>query len=74
MAAEFWLSDDQWAAIEPLLPRNQPGLEGDNDRRVISGIVPVLKIGCRYAKDHRQRHRARRSRKREKPCRRRRRF
>ena len=48
MAAEFWLSDDQWAAIEPLLPRNQPGPQRDDDRRVISGIVHVLKVGCRW--------------------------
>lgn len=25
MTSEFWLSDQQWSAIEPLLPRNQPG-------------------------------------------------
>jgi len=48
MAAEFWLSEDQWAAIEPLLPRNQPGPERDDDRRIISGIVHVLKVGCRW--------------------------
>jgi len=48
MAAEFWLSEDQRAAIEPLLPRNQPGPERDDDRRIISGIVHVLKVGCRW--------------------------
>ncbi len=25
MAGEYWLSDQAWAAIEPLLPKNQPG-------------------------------------------------
>jgi transposase len=25
MASGFWLSDRQWAEIEPLLPTNQPG-------------------------------------------------
>ena len=25
MAGEFWLSEAQWGAIEPLLPKNQPG-------------------------------------------------
>ena len=46
--AEFWLSDGQWAAIEPLLPKNQPGARRVDDRRVLSGIVHVLKVGCRW--------------------------
>lgn len=48
MAGEFWLSEAQWAAIEPLLPRNQPGAHRKDDRRVISGIVHVLRAGCRW--------------------------
>ena len=48
MAGEFWLSDEQWAAIEPLLPRNQPGARRVDDRRVLSGIIHVLKVGCRW--------------------------
>jgi transposase len=48
MAGEFWLSDAQWKAIEPLLPKNQPGAQRVDDRRVISGIVHVLKTGCRW--------------------------
>ena len=48
MAREFWLSDRQWAAIEPLLPKNQSGAHRVDDRRVISGIVHVLKVGCRW--------------------------
>lgn len=48
MAGEFWLSDRQWAAIEPLLPRNRPGARRVDDRRVLSGIVHVLKVGCRW--------------------------
>jgi transposase len=48
MPGEFWLSDGQWAAIEPLLPENQPGAHRVDDRRVISGIVHVLKTGCRW--------------------------
>jgi transposase len=48
MAGEFWLSDRQWAAIEPLLPQNRPGARRVDDRRVISGIVHVLKVGCRW--------------------------
>jgi transposase len=46
MAAEFWLSEVQWGAIVPLLPKNQPGARRTDDRRVISGIVHVLKTGC----------------------------
>ena len=48
MAGEFWLSDRAWAAVEPLLPKNQPGARRVDDRRVISGIVHVLKSGCRW--------------------------
>jgi transposase len=48
MAQLFWLSDEAWAAIEPHLPRNQPGARRVDDRRVISGIVHVLKTGCRW--------------------------
>jgi transposase len=48
MVTEFWLSDGQWAAIEPLLPKNQSGARRVDDRRVISGIVQVLKTGCRW--------------------------
>ena len=44
----FWLSDEQWAAIEPHLPKNQPGARRVDDRRVISGIIHVLKTGCRW--------------------------
>jgi len=48
MAGEFWLDDVQWSAIEPLLPRGQPGAPRQDDRRVISGIIHVLKVGCRW--------------------------
>jgi transposase len=48
MAGEFWLTDAQWIVIEPLLPKNQPGAHRKDDRRVISGIVHVLKTGCRW--------------------------
>src|SRR5882762_10227569 len=48
MAGKFWLDDRQWAAIEPLLPKNQPGARRKDDRRIISGIIHVLKAGCRW--------------------------
>jgi transposase len=44
----FWLSDEAWAAIQPHLPTNQPGARRVDDRRVISGILHVLKTGCRW--------------------------
>ncbi|MCP3411329.1 IS5 family transposase [Bradyrhizobium sp. CCGB01] len=46
--ALFWLSDAAWAAIEPHLPKNQPGARRVDGRRVISGILHVLKVGCRW--------------------------
>ena len=48
MANEYWLSDAQWAAIAPLLPKNQPGARRVDDRRVLSGIIHVLTSGCRW--------------------------
>src|SRR5450432_4610579 len=44
----FWLSDEQWDRIEPHLPTDVRGVERADDRRVISGIVHVLKSGCRW--------------------------
>src|SRR5579883_3459425 len=48
MAGAFWLDDRQWAVIGPLLPTNQPGAHRTDDRRVISGIIHVLRSGCRW--------------------------
>ena len=44
----FWLSDEAWAAIDPHLPKNQPGARRVDDRRVISGILHILKTGSRW--------------------------
>src|SRR3979411_2808928 len=44
----FWLSDEQWKRIESHLPTDVRGVERADDRRVISGIVHVLKSGCRW--------------------------
>jgi transposase len=44
----FWLNDEQWEKIEPLLPTDVRGKERVDDRRVISGILHVLKSGCRW--------------------------
>lgn len=48
MADEFWLSDAQWAAIEPHIPKVYRGKRRVDDRRVISGIVHRLREGCRW--------------------------
>lgn len=48
MARLFWLSDEAWALIEPHLPHGRPGKPRADDRRVISGILHVLKTGCRW--------------------------
>lgn len=44
----FWLSDEAWAVLEPHLPKNQPGKPRVDDRRVISGILHILKTGGRW--------------------------
>lgn len=44
----FWLSDSAWAALEPHLPKNQPGKPRVDDRRVISDILHILKTGGRW--------------------------
>lgn len=49
MSNLFWFSDAQWSKIEPLLPKNTPGRPRVDDRRVLSGIVHVLKSGGRWS-------------------------
>jgi len=44
----FWFSDEQWSKIEPHLPINQPGPQRHDDRRILSGIMHVQKVGCRW--------------------------
>ncbi len=44
----FWLNDAQWRRIEPHLPTDVRGKDRVDDRRVISGILHVLKSGCRW--------------------------
>ena len=41
-----WLSDAEWARIEPLLPRGRRGAHRVDDRRVISGIIHMLRSGA----------------------------
>jgi transposase len=49
MADFFWLSEGQFARLAPLLPTDTRGVPRVDDRRVISGIVHVLKSGGRWA-------------------------
>ena len=45
----FWLTEEQFARLEPHLPMDTLGKPRLDDRRVISGIVHVLKLGGRWA-------------------------
>ena len=49
MSDYFWLSDKQFRRLAPLLPTDTRGVARVDDRRVISGIVHVLKSGGRWA-------------------------
>src|SRR4030095_16739311 len=44
----FCFSDGQWASIEPFIPSNRRGVKPKNNRRILSGIMHVLKSGCRW--------------------------
>jgi transposase len=44
----FWLSDRQFARLSPLLPTDTRGVVRVDDRRVISGIIQVLRSGGRW--------------------------
>ena len=44
----YWLSDAEWESIEPHLPRGRRGAHRVDDRRVISGIVHMLRSGARW--------------------------
>jgi len=45
----FRLEEGQFARLTPHLPTGTRGKPRADDRRVISGIVHVLKSGCRWA-------------------------
>ena len=48
MGRVSWLSDREWARIEPLLPHGRRGARRVDDRRVISGIIHMLRSGARW--------------------------
>lgn len=54
MAEEKWfLSDEKWAKIEPLLPKLKPGRQGGRpgvaNRRVVEGILWILRTGAPWS-------------------------
>lgn len=44
----FWLTEEQFARLAPLLPTDTRGVPRVDDRRVISGVIHVLRSGCRW--------------------------
>lgn len=44
----FWLNEAQMERLRPHLPDKVRGVARVDDRRVISGIIHVLKSGCRW--------------------------
>src|SRR5918994_960588 len=44
----FWLTEKQFTRIKPHLPTDTRGKPRVDDRRVISGIIHVLKSGARW--------------------------
>lgn len=44
----YWLSEAEWARIERWLPQGRRGAHRVDDRRVISGIIHMLKTGARW--------------------------
>jgi transposase len=42
------ITDEQWAVIEPLIPKQKPGpgRKRNDDRRTLNGILFVLKTSC----------------------------
>jgi transposase len=48
MTRLYWLSDEEWRRIQPLLPQKRRGAHRVDDRRVISGIMHMLRSGARW--------------------------
>ena len=44
----YWMTDAEYARIEPLLPRGRKGAHRVDDRRVLSGIIHMLRCGARW--------------------------
>ena len=44
----FWLSEEQFSRLKPLLPNKPRGVPRVDDRRVISGIIHVIRNGLMW--------------------------
>ena len=44
----FWLSEAQFARLQPLLPNKVRGVPRVDDRKVISGIIHVIRYGLMW--------------------------
>jgi transposase len=44
----YWLSENGWQAILPLLPRHRLSASREDDRRIISGILYMLRSNTRW--------------------------
>jgi len=42
----FDLSDEEWAVIEPLLPKQGRGPQRKSDRKILNGIFYILRTGA----------------------------
>jgi len=49
MSLTFWLSDEQFNKIKPLLPNKSRGVPRVDDLRVLSGIIFCLQRGYRWS-------------------------
>jgi transposase len=48
VANNFWLTDEQFAALAPHLPMVDTGPERQDEPRIISGIIHRFRAGCRW--------------------------
>jgi len=49
MSGNFWLSEEQFNKIKPLLPDKSRGVPRVDDQRVLSGIIFCLQRGYRWS-------------------------
>ena len=49
MPLNYWLTEEQFSKISPLLPKKPRGVPRVDDRRVLSGIIFCLQRGYRWS-------------------------
>ena len=49
MSSNFWLTEEQFCKISPLLPNKPRGVPRVDDRRVLSGIIFCIQRGYRWS-------------------------